>query len=258
MIGILITLFFLIVFLRNYPSSGISTYVPGNLEERGIEFSRIELTEQEIQNKISLNVNIGTIINLEKNQKKHKLLIADIDLKKEKINILLDEKSLISLSSYEEKKINLNSDSFYDLVVSTEKIEFGKVTLSLKSIKEEIGIIELLDAKIGNLFMTMENDYKIILNIIIIILLILLIVLVYYLINSFVLPEWKLQKKIEKSQPLDAFDFLKKEIKSSLKEGNKNKAKSLYSRLKNLQNNLSEKEKKKVSSQLKEIESYIN
>ncbi len=151
----------------------------------------------------------------------------------------------------QERKIDINSDGFYDISLKLEDVYEGKALFLVEGIKEEksttgdIGLI--LDRLRGDVQeKTIIQDY-----IIMAILVLVLLAVLIHLYLAYLVPYMKNKELMETDKPKDALKYLHKEIK---KKKDPNEKKKIYSRIQHLYGYLSKKEKKKAESIMKEVE----
>lgn len=160
------------------------------------------------------------------------------------------------LNSGKQVKLNLNSDDYFDLLISIKEIRDLEADLFFMPIHEKMGVFDNVQLQLNKVAEKVEGRSKLQSIIIFSIFLILLILVVSFVLKVYVLPILKLKKIKARKGGNEVFEELFEELKGAYKVGDKAKAQKLANKMKHLYEYLSAEEKKKIN--IRGIEKYIN
>jgi hypothetical protein len=214
-----------------------------------VEEAKIEKTLEDISEGQETNISLGSSLKFLINDAEHKIIPVKINQDINSVKVYFD-KIIEDLTIDKEKKIDLDSDGFYDIDVTLKSISENETEMFIQSINEKTGLIDSLYLKIKEFEKSSRKQ-----SITIIIILSILIILVAYLfIKTYLTPAIHKRKINAREKPIDVIKDMISEIKD-IKD--KDYAKRYYERIMHLYKYIDEEDKKELKQKIINIERYI-
>jgi hypothetical protein len=252
---ILIVGIVVLVYISNHGRGGVSpiNYFASIGENNSFESSNvILLTENQLENSQGIDLTKGEIVKFSFINNSYYFTITEINLLQKRIGFLLGDNK-IYLDLYSSKKIDLNRDGYYDILVGVDSLNSLSAKVNFKKINEKSSIGDSVDTQINNALENAEQNYALEFNLIIIILAILLFLLALYLIKKYAIPMIRLRNASARQKPADALNYLIDEFERANLKGDKESSKKLKIRILHLYGHLSEKDRKNYRNMVRKI-----
>lgn len=255
--GIILIGFLIFFYFLNYSTITIYSY-ESSLFEDDIHEKKVHYLDApsfEKQN-LSIKTRDSIIINLD--NRDYEFYADNINGKKKQINFIINDLEVVLIKGSEYRRFDLNRDGYYDIEIYADSFLYDNARITISNISQEISTIELLDNRIRDTLIRVEERSLLIIYLILIVLIGIFIMLIVYFIRLYVLPVIELNKKIEKESPFGAIVYMYMKFNEAKDNNQKNQAKKIATKIKHLYNYLSKDEKKKFKSKLDKVENYIN
>jgi hypothetical protein len=200
----------------------------------------------------------GDVASISIKNEDYSFKVLSLNAAENRADLVVNNFLFFYLNGNEEKKLDVNSDDYYDILVKMESMTDGKAKIMFKAINERRGIIEIVDSRIDGVLEKLEKNYKIQSSLIVLILFVLLVLLVLYIIKFHLIPSMQISKMTKKHKNSEVIDLLIIEFNESKNKKEKEKARRILFRIKHLLEYMSEEEKGKYESKIKNMERYIN
>jgi hypothetical protein len=225
-----------------------------NVDSESVEiFSLFRLTESQLENGDFLELTTGDIMTFGIGEEAYTFKILEINTSNKRVELSVNSFLFFSVGESERKKLDLNKDDYYDTLVYLDSLSYDKARISLRSIYEKRGVVEIVDSRVDRILTKLEQEYKIQLNLIILILLVFLVLLTLYIIRFHVAPAVHTKNMTVRGKASDAFYVLLEELNNAKNNKDIAKVKRLKERIHHLYKYMSDKDKKKYQSKIKNL-----
>ena len=184
----------------------------------------------------------------------YSIKIFEINNTGNKVDMTVNNFLFFSLKNSESKKLDLNGDNSYDLLITLKGINEEKANVFIKSIDEKKAVGDRLDEALA----TIKQNSAIQSRLIILISLLFIIILVLYFIKTYLIPTINLKKRTAREKPTSAMNYLLDEFNDAKKSNDNKKAKRIANKAQSLYKHLPESDKKNYKSNIKSMERYLN
>jgi hypothetical protein len=164
--------------------------------------------------------------------------------------------NVILIPEGESRKVDINNDGRYDILVTPQEIVNGEVRFILKSIDENIGFFQDINLKVESSVDQLQSSIRKQAWLIFAIVVALAAYVLYVIMASHILPKMHVEKIMAREDPLKIIRYMLDEIKKS--QSDKFKVSRLTSRLGHFYDYLPTEVQEKALKQIKGIERYIN
>jgi hypothetical protein len=247
--------FFLLAKINTAPIT-FSLETPDNITYSNLK--TIELTSAQSDSGYQAELAKGDSLVVQSEGKPEAIQLLNVDAEKGAALVKAENVGQnILLMAGETKKICTDSDGIYELSLNLESVQDNNANISVQAINEKIGATSLISEQFEQAIQKLQASskrqfYLVMFNIALIIAGILI-----YLFFAYVTPMLRMKKIKERENPSDAIDIFIAELKKAAKEGDKEKVKENYARIKHLYKYMTKEEKQKAKQKIDEVERYI-
>jgi hypothetical protein len=247
----ILALIFTFYYLYNiYSDITAPNSIPAKLNSQYVEIYTLSPFSP---NKLILGGNVevtkGDIIPLSVKNEDYSLKVFEINSSDNKVDLIVNNFLYFSLKNSETKKLDLNGDNYYDIMLTLKDISNSKATLFIKSINEK----KAVEDKLNEALFTIKQSSDIQSKLVILISLIFIIILVLYFIKSYLAPAISLKRRTAREKPTSVLDYLLDEFDNSKRAGNNKDARKIINKAKNLYRHMPDEDKRRFTSRMKKI-----
>lgn len=243
--AVLIIGLIILIYLSNLSGTGISflTYSQKTVIDDFSQMQGItEVSQEQLSSGASFNLKKNDILGLNPDGDRYPLKITDIDYFTKRISFALrDERYYILLS--EEKKVDLDNDNNYDLLIRIESVSSEGAKIYISKINESVNAGDYFDNSIEKSLKKLEDDYKNKLNVSLLVFAFFLFLLTLYMIIAYLIPYIKYNRIMARERPSDALEYLLMEFERAYRNRDMEKASSISGRISHMYEHLSETQK---------------
>jgi hypothetical protein len=238
-----------------YNSITTPTSIPAKLNSQSIElYSLSPFGSDELNTGGEVSITKGDIIPLTVKNVDYSIKFYDINYTSNSIELIINDFLSFSIKPLENKKLDLDGDNYYDLLIILKDINNGKANLYIKSIYEKKDVGDRLDEAL----LTIKQNSAIQSKVIILVGLFFIIILVLYYIKAYLAPAINLKRRTAREKPSSVMNYIIGEFNNSKRAGNDKDARKIANRAISLYKHMNDDEKREFRSNIKTMERYIN
>jgi len=196
----------------------------------------------------------GDIIPVTIKKDDYSIKVYEVNGTSKTVDLFVNNFLYFTLKNQETKKLDLNGDNYYDLLLTLKSVGDDKATLFLRTINEKRAISDSLDEALS----TIKQNSAMQSRLMILIFLIFIIILVLYLIKFYLAPAIGYKRKMAREKPANVMDYLLTEFDKEKKINNEKNARKIATKINSLYEHMTNSDKENYSNKIKNVKKYLN
>lgn len=216
-------------------------------------YSVYKPNQQQLENGDMFKISQGDVVNINVKGVDYSFKLLEMNLSDNSVEFAINNYLFFKLRDSIQKKLDLDSDEYYDLAINLDSFTQKEATVSFKVINEKKNVADNIDSSFQGVLNSLDANYRVQRTLLILLLTIIIIFLIFYISRNYITPTLKYKKMMDRQKPTDALDYLFDEYDLAKKSNKEHKAKKILARIKHMYKHLSDDLKPRYRSRIKTL-----